>query len=164
MIDEKDLQQYLEKYPYLNNYSTSEEIAKKYNIPTYRVWFMSKRTDGKYEKNKNNKDKIYQEILSIPILNDVLELKKKEIKNIIKKNNKFSDDEKIKETSFEKYSNEEILFFWNKTAKKYEDYLTILDLAVPRTLVEVEKIIDKKIGEYLEDYKVENVLMSLLIN
>ena len=74
------------------------------------------------------------------------------------------DDEKIKETSFEKYSDEEILFFWNKTAKKYEDYLTILDLAVPRTLVEVEKIIDKKISEYLEDYKVENVLMSLLIN
>lgn len=164
MINEKDLQQYLEKYKYLSNYATSEEIAKKYNIPKYRVWFMSKRTDGKYEKNKNNKDKIYQEILSIPILNDVLELKKKEIKNIIKKNNKFSDDEKIKETSFEKYSDEEILFFWNKTAKKYEDYLTILDLAVPRTLVEVEKIIDKKIGEYLEDYKVENVLMSLLIN
>lgn len=93
-----------------------------------------------------------------------LNLRKKEIKNIIKKNNKFIDDEKIKETSFEKYSDEEILFFWDKTAKKYEDYLTILDLAVPRTLVEVEEIIDKKIGEYLKDYKVENVLMSLVIN
>lgn len=164
MIEERDLEKYLKKYPYLNNYLTSEEISKKYNIPRYRVWSISKRTGGKYEKNKNGKDKVYQEILSVPILNDVLELKKKEIKNIIKKNNKFIDDEKIKETSFEKYSDEEILFFWNKTAKKYEDYLTILDLAVPRTLVEVEKIIDKKIGEYLEDYKVENVLMSLLIN
>ena len=72
-----------------------------------------------------------------------IEIKKKEIKNIIKKNNKFSDDEKIN-GDFEKYSDKEILEFWNKTDKKYEDYLTILDLAVPRTLVEVEKIIDKK--------------------
>ena len=164
MIEERDLQQYLEKYPYLNNYSTSEEMANKYNIPRYRVWHMSNSTGRKYEKYVNKRDKVYQEILSIPILEEVFKLKKKEIKNIIKKNNKFIDDEKIKETSFEKYSDEEILFFWNKTAKKYEDYLTILDLAVPRTLVEVEEIIDKKIGEYLEDYKVENVLMSLLIN
>ena len=163
MIEERDLEKYLKKYPYLNNYLTSEEISKKYNIPRYRVWSISKRTDGKYEKNKNGKDKIFQEILCVPILGDVLELKKKEIKSIIKKNNKFSDDEKIK-GDFEKYSDKEILDFWNKTSKKYEDYLTILDLAVPRTLVEVEQIIDKKIGEYLEDYKIENVLMSLLIN
>lgn len=161
MIEERDLEKYLEKYPYLNNYSTSEEIAKKYNIPRYRVWFMSKRTDGKYEKNKNGKDKIYQEILSVPILDDVLELKKKEIKSIIKKNNKFSDDEKIKGV-FEKYSDKEILEFWNKTAKKYEDFLTILDLAVPRTLVEVEEIIDKKIGKYFKDYDIDSVLSSLM--
>lgn len=161
MIEERDLEKYLEKYKYLSNYATSEEIAKKYSIPRYRVWFMSKRTDGKYEKNKNGKDKIYQEILCVPILDDVLELKKKEIKSIIKKNNKFSDDEKVK-GGFEKYSDKEILEFWDKTAKKYEDFLTILDLAVPRTLVEVEGILEKQISEYCKDYDIDVVLNSLM--
>ena len=161
MIEERDLEKYLEKYKYLSNYATSVEISKKYNIPRYRVWFMSKRTDGEYEKNKNGKDKIYQEILCVPILNDVLELKKKEIKSIIKKNNKFSDDEKIK-GDFEKYSDKEILEFWNKTSKKYEDFLTILDLAVPRTLVEVEEILKKQISEYFKDYDIDTVLSSLM--
>ena len=164
MVNEKDLEQYLEKYPYLNNYLTSKQIANKYNVPRYRVWHVSNSTNRKYEKLLNNKDKVYKEIICIQILEEVFELKKKEIKKIIKKDNKFIDDEKIKETSFEKYSDEEILRFWNKTGKKYEDYLTILDLAVPRRLTEVEKIIGKNIGEYLENYKIENVLMSLLIN
>ena len=161
MIEERDLEKYLKKYPYLNNYLTSEEISKKYNIPRYRVWSISKRTDGKYEKNKNGKDKIFQEILCVPILGDVLELKKKEIKSIIKKNNKFSDDEKIK-GDFEKYSDKEILDFWNKTSKKYEDFLTILDLSVPRTLVEVEEILKKQISEYFKDYDIDTVLSSLM--
>lgn len=77
MINEKDLQQYLEKYPYLNNYSTSEEMANKYNIPRYRVWHMSNSTERKYEKYVNKRDKVYQEILSVPILEEVFKLKKK---------------------------------------------------------------------------------------
>ena len=56
---------------------------------------MSNSTERKYEKYVNKRDKVYQEILSIPILEEVFKLKKKEIKNIIKKNNKFIDDEKI---------------------------------------------------------------------
>ena len=90
-----------------------------------------------------------------------MKLKKKEIKSIIKKNNKFSDDEKIK-GDFEKYSDKEILDFWNKTSKKYEDFLTILDLSVPRTLVEVEEILKKQISEYFKDYDIDTVLSSLV--